>query len=107
MTAALVVTAVISIFVLTPVPAIAADDAQSLYQSKCAGCHAPDGGGTVAGKKLNTRDLRSSEVQQQTDAELMGIVEKGKNKMPAYTGKLTEDQIKLMVGHIRSLAKKN
>jgi hypothetical protein len=38
------------------------------------------------------------------DAELIAIVKNGKNKMPAYAGKLTDDQIKAVVAHIRVLS---
>ena len=45
-------------------------------------------------------------MQGQTDAQLTDIVTNGKGKMPAYKGKLTDAQIKELVGFIRSLAKK-
>jgi mono/diheme cytochrome c family protein len=45
-------------------------------------------------------------VQKETDAQLIDIVTNGKNKMPAYKGKLTDDQIKGLVGYVRELAKK-
>ena len=86
----------------------AADDAASLYKTKCAACHAADGSGnTDTGKKLGTLDLRSEEVQKQTDAQLFDDTANGVGKkMPAYKGKLTDDQIKQLVGYIRELAKK-
>jgi cytochrome c6 len=70
-------------------------------------CHGADGtGSTPAGKAMKVRDLSSTEVQAQTDAQLAAIVTDGKNKMPAYKGKLTDDQIKGLVAFIRSVAKK-
>ena len=57
-------------------------------------------------KAAELRDLGSDDVQKQTDAQLTEIVENGKGKMPAYKGKLTDDQIKQLVGYIRSLKKK-
>ncbi|MGB0036862.1 MAG: cytochrome c, partial [Candidatus Acidiferrales bacterium] len=43
-------------------PAVRADDAASLYKSKCAACHAPDGSGsTPTGKAMGSPDLRSAE----------------------------------------------
>ena len=86
----------------------AADDAASLFKTKCAACHAPDGSGsTETGKKLGTPDLRSDEVQKQTDAQLIDATANGKGKkMPAYKDKLTDDQIKQLVGYIRELGKK-
>ena len=84
----------------------AADDAAALYKAKCAACHGADGSGNTAmGKAFKLRDLGSNEVQAQTDAQLIAITSDGKNKMPAYKGKLTDEQIKGIVGYIRTLKK--
>jgi cytochrome c6 len=77
------------------------------FKSKCAMCHAADGSGSTAtGKALKVRDLGSADVQGQTDAQLAAIITDGKNKMPAYKGKLTDAQIKSLVAYVRGLAKK-
>jgi cytochrome c6 len=85
-----------------------AQDDAALFKSKCAVCHAPDGSGSGAmGKQLGVTDLRSDAVQKQTDAQLNDSITNGKGaKMPAYKGKITDDQIKGLVGYIRELAKK-
>lgn len=85
-----------------------ADDAAALYKSKCTACHATDGSGdTAAGKAMKAPDLRSEEVQKQTDAQLVDSTANGKGKkMPAYKDKLTGDQIQQLVAYIRELAKK-
>ena len=84
-----------------------AADGPSIFNSKCAACHGKDGkGDTAMGKKLNIRSLVSKEVQKQTDAELLAISKKGKNKMPAYDGKIADDDLKAVIAHIRTLAKK-
>lgn len=95
--------------VLSLIPsARAADDPAALFKTKCAACHGPDGsGGTPTGKAMGTPDLRSDDVQKQTDAQLIDSTTNGKGKkMPAYKGKLTDDQIKGLVGYIRELGKK-
>ena len=80
--------------------------AGDLYKSKCAMCHAADGSGdTTMGKKYNIRDLRSADVQKDTDAQLSGVITKGKDKMPSYDGKIPADQIKDLVAYIRTLKK--
>jgi cytochrome c6 len=82
-------------------------DAASLYKTKCAACHGADGrGDTVVGKKLGARDFASSDVQNETDAQLIEITAKGKNKMPGYEKSLKDSQIKDFVAYIRELAKK-
>ena len=86
----------------------AGDEGAGLYKKKCAACHGPDGKGEVPmGKKLGARNLSSVEVQGQSDAQLTEVVTKGKNKMPAYDGKLTKEQIGDLVAYIRELGKKH
>ncbi len=89
-------------------PAAFADDASAaVYKSKCAMCHAADGSGNVPmGQKAGAHDFRSPEVQKMTDAQLIELTAKGKNKMPAYEKKMTADQIKGLVAYIRVLGKK-
>lgn len=91
---------------LCALPALA-QDAPSLFKSKCAICHSPDGSGSgPVGKSLNIPDLRSGDVQKNSDADLIGIVTNGRNKMPAQKDKLSEDQIKQLVSFVRDLGAK-
>jgi len=81
---------------------------ETLFKTKCAACHGPDGKGEVPmGKKLGARNLSSLEVQSQSDTQLIDVVTKGKSKMPAYDGKLTKQQIADLVAYIRELGKKH
>ena len=71
----------------------AADEAAATFKGKCVMCHGADGQGkTTMGAKLNIKDLASPEVQKQSAAELSQTIAKGKNKMPAYDGKLTKEE---------------
>ena len=82
------------------------DKSATLYKQKCAACHGADGkGDTPAGKSTKVRSLADQEVAKQSDDELAGVIEKGKNKMPAYGKSLKPDEIKSVVAYIRSLAK--
>lgn len=86
---------------------LAAQDALTLFKTKCAMCHGPDGKGeTPMGKKLDIHNLGAPEVQKQTDAELNTIIAKGKGKMAPFGAKLTPEQIGQLVAHIRELGKK-
>ena len=81
-----------------------AQEAADLYKTKCVSCHGADGkGDTAVGKKLGVRDFHAPEVTKESDDELFDITKKGKNKMPGYDGKLTDDQIKALVKFIKSL----
>lgn len=83
------------------------DSSAALFGSKCAMCHGADGQGkTAMGAKFNIRNLASPEVQKQSDSELTQIIAKGKDKMPAYEGKLTKDEIAHLGAYIKTLGKK-
>jgi len=84
-----------------------AEGADATFKTKCASCHSLDGSGSSpVGKSMKLRDLRSAEVQKQTDAQLLGIISKGKGKMPAFEKSLGADSCKALVGHLREMAKK-
>jgi cytochrome c6 len=91
---------------LIPLASVSAQDAASIYKSKCAPCHGADGKGNTALKSMGVRDFASPEVQKETDDELATVIAKGRNKMPGYSATLKDPQIKNLVTYIRSLAKK-
>lgn len=97
----------IAVVLLMVGTAIAQDKPADVFKSKCAMCHGADGKGqTAMGKKYNIKDLASQDVQSKSDADLKDIIVKGKDKMPAYGGKLTDDQINGLVNYIRDFPKK-
>jgi len=78
-----------------------------IYKAKCASCHGADGSGqTKIGKTMKLRDLRSPEVQKQTDAELLKIITDGKAKMPGYKTKLSVADLSSLVAYVRGMASK-
>jgi mono/diheme cytochrome c family protein len=82
--------------------------AETLFKAKCAMCHGLDGKGeTPTGKTMKARNFAAPEVMKMTDDELEAVIAKGKNKMPAFGGKLKKEQIEQLVGYIRELAKKS
>jgi mono/diheme cytochrome c family protein len=84
----------------------ASAEVAATYKAKCAMCHGADGkGSTPAGKSMGVHDLTSPEVQKASDADLIAVTTKGKGKMPAYNGKLSDADIKDLIGYIRQLAK--
>ena len=100
-------TILLAITLLAALPVLAAGpDGKALYASKCAGCHAADGSAsTSVGKSMKIRDLRSPEVQKQTDIQLTDVIAGGKGKMPPYGKKLTTAEIQAVIAHIRTLKK--
>lgn len=98
---------VVSAVLLFTTLAASADDSPgaALYRQKaCATCHGADGSGnTPVGKSLKARDLRSDEVQKQSDDALTTVIADGRGKMPGYKSSLSAEQIRQLVAHIRSL----
>jgi mono/diheme cytochrome c family protein len=85
----------------------AQNNAAKVFKVQCTLCHGDNGdANTPTGKALKAKDLRSEEVQKQTDAELTAVISKGRGKMPAFGGKLSPDTIHSLVAYIRDLAKK-
>ena len=86
----------------------AQSEAEKLYKSKCAGCHAADGSAdTKAGKNTGAHDFRSPDTTKETDASLIEIVTKGKKKMPKFEEKLKQKEIKELVEYVRGFSKKS
>jgi cytochrome c6 len=92
---------------LIMLPLSAQDTAASLYKAKCALCHAPDGSGSgPVGTQLSIPNLRLRQAQAQTSDQWIQITEDGKAKMPAYKGRLSDDQIRQLVTYLRELTKR-
>ena len=79
--------------------------AKTIYDQKCVKCHQATGEGgkiqidTASLKVPNFRDPRN---QDDDDSDYIDKVEHGASgKMPAFKNKLTDDEIKSVVGYIR------
>lgn len=94
--------ALLAALVALPAASWAADSGADLFKAKCQMCHGENGKGKMAG----THDWSTAEVQKSSDADLTKLITEGKPpKMPAFKGKLTDDQVKAVVAYIRSLKK--
>jgi len=77
-----------------------------IYTAKCKMCHGADGLGTPTGKAMKAEPFDSPDIVKKSDAELIATTTSGKNKMPAYSGKLSDADIKAVIGYVRTLQKK-
>ncbi len=83
-----------------------AEDAAALFKTKCAMCHGADAAGkTAMGAKFNIPDLRAPEIQKKSAADLGTVIAKGKNKMPAFDGKLSAAEITQLAAYVHQLKK--
>lgn len=87
--------------------ALFAEDGAPVFKSRCGPCHGADGSGnTPMGKKSGAKALGSAEVQKQSDADMQKVISAGKGKMPAFSSRLTAEQITQLVKFIRTLQAK-
>jgi cytochrome c6 len=85
----------------------AQSDGAKIFKTNCTLCHADDGSGSSpTGKAMKAKDLRSDEVQSQTDAALTEVITKGRGKMPAFGAKIKPDDVAKLVAYIRALPNK-
>ena len=91
---------------------VRAADAKENWDKNCTKCHGADGKGqTKMGKKLGLRDLSEAAVQAKfTDEQALKAMksgltdDKGKITMKAIEG-LSDDELKALVAHVRTLKK--
>jgi mono/diheme cytochrome c family protein len=94
-------------FMALPTATQAQSEAAKLYKTNCALCHSADGSGdSASGKALHAKDLRSEEVQKQSDEVLSEVITKGRGKMPAFGGKIKPADVQKLVAYLRSLPPK-
>ncbi|WP_009632682.1 cytochrome c6 PetJ [Synechocystis sp. PCC 7509] len=79
------------ILVTTPVLAASTTETATLFTNNCAGCHINGGNIVRRGKSLKTKALKKFGMDS-TDA-IAQLVKNGKYAMPAYKGRLTDQQI--------------
>jgi mono/diheme cytochrome c family protein len=75
------------------------------YKTNCVSCHAADGHGSAVGKSLHAPDFHSSQIQQQSDGQLTGVIKNGKGNMPPFGGSLSQTQIVALVKYIRTFGR--
>jgi cytochrome c6 len=97
--------ALTAIFALGSVLSFAQSGADT-YKAKCASCHGATGmADSGAGKAMKVKPVNDPEVKKMTQAQMIAETTDGKGKMPAFKGKLTDDQIKAVVDYYASLGK--
>jgi mono/diheme cytochrome c family protein len=105
----LLLTVLLALVILSPAT-LSAPAIEDLFQKTCAPCHGKDGkANTPAGKKAGAKDLSISkttpaEIEKQiTDGKADS---KGSIKMPAFSGKITPDEIKALTDYVLAFRKK-
>ncbi len=81
-----------------------------LWEAKCSKCHGLDGKGhTKTGARYKIDDFTSAKWQKEMDdAEIRKTIQngvksrKGRVQMPAFEGKLGDDQISALIAYVRA-----
>jgi mono/diheme cytochrome c family protein len=80
----------------------------AVFTKNCAACHGKLGlGDGVKARALKTfpGDFSKADFQNLTDGELFFKTKNGRDEMPKYEGKLTDDDIWNTVNYLRTLKK--
>jgi mono/diheme cytochrome c family protein len=80
--------------------------ARKIYSEKCIKCHKEDGTGGVTdidGTKIKAPNFTSDRMKKSSDKDFVETIEKGAKEdgMPAFKGKISDDDIKNLVKYIR------
>jgi len=95
LTAAICVTAAMS---------FAASPGEAIFKANCQTCHGPSGTPNPGiAKMLGVKPVSDPAMKKLTEAEMIAAVKNGKGKMPKFSGKLSDAQIKDVVVYFRTL----
>jgi cytochrome c6 len=87
-------------------PALAADVAlgAKIFNANCAACHA--GGGNVVQANKNLKPDTLKQFGMDSADAIITQVKNGKNAMPSFKGRLTDDQIESVAAYVLAQSEK-
>jgi mono/diheme cytochrome c family protein len=84
-------------------------EGKNVYAKQCKSCHGTKGKGDgpkAAKLEKECGDLSTAEFQSMKDGEIFWMIEEGKDPMPTFKKKITEDEAWAVVNYIRTLEEK-
>lgn len=82
----------------------ARQNGKDLYAQHCARCHGADGRGkTTLGKTFKAPDLTNPAIHRRSDARFTRSIKNGRGNMPAFSRKLSAQDIIALIAYVRSL----
>ncbi len=76
---------------------------EAVYKANCQSCHGSAGTPNPGiAKAMGVKPANDPEYKKTSEADMIAAVKNGKGKMKAFSGKLTDAQIKDAVSYFRS-----
>jgi mono/diheme cytochrome c family protein/uncharacterized membrane protein len=81
-------------------------DVREMFEQRCAKCHGADGTGKASrGRLPQIPDFTKGSWQvRRNDPQLLTSILDGKDEMPSWSGKISLEQARSLVGYVRTLA---
>ncbi len=98
--------AAIVVMLLAGTVSFAQSSGEATYKAKCQMCHGEKGlADSGAGKAMKVKPATDPDVKKMSEAQMIDAVRNGSGKMQAYKDKLSDEQIKDVVGYFRTFTK--
>ena len=78
--------------------------ARELYAKNCVNCHSENGEGglkEIEGEKIKVPSFKNPKVAKEPDSEYIDKIVNGDDGMPAFKGRLTDEEVKMLVQYVR------
>jgi mono/diheme cytochrome c family protein len=90
-----------AIFAVAGTVSFAQTAGDAIYKANCQSCHGSSGTPNAGIAKM--MDVKPASEYKGSEKDQIDAVKNGKGKMKAFSGKLTDDQIKAAVDYFRTL----
>jgi len=92
------------VLLLTATSGFSTDKAlEELYAAKCVWCHGNNGRGARVGRDLGTKLFQDPEMTKLSVSDFAKIIKEGKNNMPPFRKRLSDEQIKALAKYVKYL----
>jgi len=98
--------ALAAVILLSGAVGFAQTSGEATFKAKCQSCHGAQGVPNPGiAKAMGVKPADDPSVKSLSEAQMITDTTNGKNKMPAFKGKLSDAEIKASVDYFRTFAK--
>jgi mono/diheme cytochrome c family protein len=100
---------ILIVLLVLATPAAVLADGRSDYNARCASCHGANANVRTEKAKALKMDIKKLSLKgsRKTNAEMVVIIETGKDQMPGFGKELSKKQINAIVEYIIALTRKS